>query len=511
MQNKTNEIINPIAAAVEQFNKADPKLEDAGTVIEVKDGVVLVNGLTSVQFNELVSFPGGESGIAFNLEPDSVGVVVLGDYSKIRSGQVVTRTKQILSVNVSEETIGRVVDAQANGIDGLGKIKSGKQMKIERIAPGVMTRQSVSQPMQTGIKVIDALIPIGRGQRQLIIGDRQTGKSTIALDTILNQHDQNMICVYVSVGQKRAKLAQTVNVLKEKGALDYTVVVAATASEPAPNLYLAPYTGTAIAEYFAEQGKDVLVIYDDLTKQANAYREMSLLLRRPPGREAFPGDVFYLHSRLLERAVKYNEKYGNGSITALPIIETQAGDVSAYIPTNVISITDGQIFLEGDLFYKGVRPAVNIGLSVSRVGSAAQLKSMKKVAGKLKLQHAQFRELEAFSQFSSDMDEATRKTLDRGRRLNEVIKQPLASPVPVGEQVAVIYATSQGMFDEIPESAIKRIETDIREFMVNVHSKLLAKLAEGKWSDEVEAELKQAIKNFLNEGGYISDKNTDQE
>ncbi len=497
MQNNTNEIINPVAVAVESFNKADPKLQDAGTVVEVKDGVVLVNGLTKVQFNELVNFQGGETGIAFNLEPDLVGVVALGEYSGIRSGDLVTRSKQILSVNVGKDMLGRTVDALGKPIDGLGKVQGDKDMLIERIAPGVMTRKSVSQPLQTGIKVIDALIPIGRGQRQLIIGDRQTGKSTIAIDTILNQHDQDVICVYVSVGQKRSKLAQTVEMLRERGALDYTVVVGATASEPAPMLYLAPYTGTAIAEYFAEQGKDVLVIYDDLSKQANAYREMSLLLRRPPGREAFPGDVFYLHSRLLERAVKYNDKYGGGSITALPIIETQAGDVSAYIPTNVISITDGQIFLESDLFYKGIRPAVNIGLSVSRVGGDAQLKPMKKVAGKLKFQHAQFRELEAFAQFSSDMDDATKQVLHRGRRLNEVVKQAPASPVSVAQQIAVIYATSQGMLDKVEEKDIKQTELNLREFMTNVHSDLLKKLAAGEWSDELEDKLKQTIKNFL--------------
>jgi F-type H+-transporting ATPase subunit alpha len=412
----------------------------------------------------MVSFPNGERGVALNLEEDSVGVIILGDFSKIREGDEVKATSQILSVPVSDLQIGRVLNALGNPIDGKGAIKTDKSNPIEKVAPGVITRLSVNQAVQTGIKAIDALIPIGRGQRELIIGDRQTGKTAIAIDAILNQKGQDMICVYVSIGQKDSKLRKLQTRLEEGGAMDYTVIVSAGSSESAALSYIAPYTGVSIAEFFMDQGKDVLIIYDDLSKHAVAYREISLLLRRPPGREAFPGDVFYLHSRLLERACRRNKEYGGGSITALPIIETQSGDVSAYIPTNVISITDGQIFLETDLFYKGIRPAVNVGLSVSRVGSSAQIKAMKKVSGTLKLDLAQFRELEAFSQFGSDLDEGTKNQLERGKRAVEVLKQPQYAPVKTEDQVVTLYALTKGHMDDIALDQIKSFEEGLTEY-----------------------------------------------
>jgi len=411
----SNYIVENLKKEIENFS-AQIKTEKVGHVLEVFDGIAKVSGLSDIKSSEMVAFPNGETGVALNLEEDIVGVIILDDFSKIKEGDEVKATGKILEIPVSDNIIGRVVNALGVPIDGKGAIKADKTYPIEKVAPGVITRLGVSEPVATGIKVIDAIIPIGRGQRELIIGDRQTGKTAIAVDTILNQKGQNLICIYVSIGQKDSKLRKLQTRLEEGGAMAYTIIVSAGASLPAPLLYIAPYTGVSIAEYFMDQGKDVLIIYDDLSKHAVSYREISLLLRRPPGREAFPGDVFYLHSRLLERACRRNKESGGGSITALPIIETQAGDVTAYIPTNVISITDGQIFLETDLFYKGIRPAVNVGLSVSRVGSSAQIKAMKKVAGTLKLDLAQYRELEAFAQFGSDLDEATKKQLERGKR-----------------------------------------------------------------------------------------------
>jgi F-type H+-transporting ATPase subunit alpha len=445
----------------------------------------------------MVEFPNGVVGVALNLELDSIGVVVLGDYTHIREGDEVKATGKILELALGDDIMGRVVNVLAQPIDGLGKIKTTKTYPVERVAPGVITRQSVDQPVQTGIKAIDALIPIGRGQRELLIGDRQTGKTAIAIDTILNQKGQNMICVYVSIGQKDSKLRKLQTRLTEGGAMEYTIMVSAGASEPAALQYLAPYAGVTIAEYFMDQGKDVLIIYDDLSKHAVAYREISLLLRRPPGREAYPGDVFYLHSRLLERACRRNAEYGGGSITALPIIETQAGDISAYIPTNVISITDGQIFLETDLFYKGIRPAVNVGNSVSRVGSSAQIKAMKKVAGTLKLDLAQFRELEAFSQFGSDLDEATKRQLDRGRRAVELLKQPQYSPVKVENQVVVLYALTRGLLDDVALDKIKAFEEGLVEYAQSHAKKFMKEVIEkGMWSDDGEAELKKMIEEY---------------
>nr|MBP9839684.1 F0F1 ATP synthase subunit alpha [Candidatus Paceibacterota bacterium] len=433
-----NHIVENLRKEIEGF-KAEIKSEKVGHVIEVFDGIARVSGLSQLKASEMVTFQGGATGVALNLDEDSVGVIILGDFFNIKEGEEVKATGQILSVPVTDAHIGRVLNAIGEPIDGKGEIKSDTRNPIEKVASGVMSRQSVDQPMATGIKAIDALIPIGRGQRELIIGDRQTGKTAIAIDTILNQKGQNMICVYVSIGQKDSKLRKLQTRLQEGGAMDYTIIVSAGSSEPAAMSYIAPYTGVAIAEHFMDAGKDVLIIYDDLSKHAVAYREISLLLRRPPGREAYPGDVFYLHSRLLERACRKNKEYGGGSITALPIIETQAGDISAYIPTNVISITDGQIFLETDLFYKGVRPAVNVGFSVSRVGGSAQIKAMKKVAGTLKLDLAQFRELEAFSQFGSDLDESTKRQLERGKRAVELLKQPQYSPVSTIHQVVALY------------------------------------------------------------------------
>ncbi|MEK7564080.1 MAG: F0F1 ATP synthase subunit alpha [Patescibacteria group bacterium] len=492
----SNTIVENLRKEIENFS-LQTKVEKVGKVIEVFDGIAKVSGLSDIKSSEMVTFAQGETGVALNLEEDTIGVIILGDFSKIKEGDEVKATGKILEISVGDDILGRVVNAIGVPIDGKGLLKNSKTYPIEKVAPGVVTRQSVSDPVSTGIKVIDAIIPVGRGQRELIIGDRQTGKTALAIDTILNQKGQNMICVYVSIGQKDSKLRKIEARLEEGGAMKYTVIVSAGASEAAALSYIAPYTGVSIAEYFMDQGKDVLVIYDDLSKHAVAYREISLLLRRPPGREAYPGDVFYLHSRLLERACRRNEKYGGGSITAFPIIETQAGDISAYIPTNVISITDGQIFLETDLFYKGIRPAVNVGSSVSRVGSAAQIKAMKKVAGTLKLDLAQFRELEAFSQFGSDLDESTKRQLERGKRSVEILKQLQYAPVKTEHQVVVFYALTKGYMDDIDISKIKEFESGLIEYTENNAKAFYKEVMESKmWTDKGEEQLKHAIEEF---------------
>ncbi|KKR43900.1 F0F1 ATP synthase subunit alpha [Candidatus Nomurabacteria bacterium RIFOXYB1_FULL_39_16] len=494
----TNNIVENLKREIENFS-TQIKAEKIGKVLEVFDGIAKVSGLSDIKSSEMVIFPGGETGVALNLEEDAIGVIILGDFSKIKEGDEVKSTGKILEIPISDDILGRVVNAIGVPMDGKGAIKSTKTYPIEKVAPGVITRLSVDQPVATGIKVIDAIIPIGRGQRELIIGDRQTGKTAIAIDTILNQKGQNMICVYVSIGQKDSKLRKIEARLEEGGAMGYTVIVSAGASEAAALSYIAPYTGVSIAEYFMDQGKDVLIIYDDLSKHAVAYREISLLLRRPPGREAYPGDVFYLHSRLLERACRRNKEYGGGSITALPIVETQAGDVSAYIPTNVISITDGQIFLETDLFYKGIRPAVNVGLSVSRVGSSAQIKAMKKVAGTLKLDLAQFRELEAFAQFGSDLDESTKRQLERGKRAVEVLKQLQYSPVKTEHQVVTLYALTKGFMDDIAIDRIKEFELGLASYSENNAKVFYKQVLEKKmWDEKGEEELKKVIADFKN-------------
>ncbi len=508
-------IVEQLKNKIENFS-ADVKVEKVGTVIEVGDGVARVSGLTECASMEMLEFqitrgasssqmdtktedaPRSVYGVALNLEESLVGSVILGDYTKINIGDTVRTTGKILSVPVGEMLIGRTVNALGQAVDGKGTIVSDKAYPVEKIAPGVITRLGVKQPVQTGIKAIDALIPIGRGQRELIIGDRQTGKTAIAIDTIINQKGQDMICIYVAIGQKESKIAKIVDELEKTGAMEYTIVVAAGASEPAALSYIAPYSGCAMGEFFMDQGKDVLIVYDDLSKQAVAYREISLLLRRPPGREAYPGDVFYLHSRLLERAAKLNPDFGGGSITALPIIETQAGDVSAYIPTNVISITDGQIFLETDLFYKGIRPALNVGISVSRVGSSAQTKAMKKVAGKLKLSLAQFREMEAFAQFGSDLDAETQRQLDLGRRMTEVLKQPQYSPVSLEKEVVILYAVNNGYFNEIPVEKMQETEAKFYQFMNTNAKDVMTGIKEKKeLSEELENRLKESIKQFV--------------
>src|SRR5271168_3135990 len=459
-QIKADEITKLIREQIENY-ESKISVDETGTVITLGDGIARVYGLDKVMAGELLSFPHGVAGIAMNLEEDQVGVVLLGEYTELKEGDEVKRTGRIMSVPVGEALIGRVVNSLGQPIDDKGPIATDKFIALERLAPGVIDRQPVREPMATGLKAIDSMIPIGRGQRELIIGDRQTGKTAVALDTIINNKGNNLICIYNAIGQKRSSIAQVVKILTDYGAMDYTIVVAASASEPAPMQYISPYAACAMGEYFRDNGKHALVIYDDLSKHAASYREISLLLRRPPGREAYPGDVFYLHSRLLERAAKVSDKKGGGSLTALPIIETQAGDVSAYIPTNVISITDGQIFLETALFYKGVRPAINVGLSVSRVGSAAQIKAMKQVAGSIKLELAQFREMEAFSQFASDLDSTTQRLLNRGRRLTELLKQPQYAPLAVEEQVCVIYAGVRGYLDKIKVDDISKYETGL--------------------------------------------------
>jgi F-type H+-transporting ATPase subunit alpha len=457
---KAEEISALLRSQIENY-ESEMSVTDVGTVLQIGDGIALIHGLNDVMAGELIEFKTGVLGLAQNLEESNVGVVILGPYDDIKEGDEVKRTGRIMEVPVGNELIGRVVNPLGQPIDGQGPIHTTKTRPVEKKATGVMDRKSVDQPLQTGIKAIDALVPIGKGQRELIIGDRQTGKTTVALDTILNQHDQDTICIYVAIGQKDSTVRANVEKLRQEGALDYTIVVSASAADPAPLLYIAPYAGVTIGEEFMFDGKDVLIVYDDLTKQASAYRELSLLLRRPPGREAYPGDVFYLHSRLLERAAKLNDELGGGSITALPIIETQAGDISAYVPTNVISITDGQIFLQSDLFFSGVRPAINAGQSVSRVGGSAQIKAMKKVAGTLRLDLASYRELESFAQFGSDLDEFTAQKLERGKRTVEVLKQDKNKPLPVENQVLIIFALTKGHLDDIPVEDITRFEGEL--------------------------------------------------
>ena len=495
MATKT-EIIDALKGALENFH-VEAKQEEVGTVTSVGDGTARMTGLSNAKASEMLEFPGGVMGVALNLEEEGVGAVILGNASKIKEGDTVKSTGRILSVPISDEVIGRVLDPLGNPVDGKGKINAKDFYPIEKIAPGVMTRKSVSVPLQTGIKAIDSMIPIGRGQRELIIGDRQTGKTAIAIDTIINQKGLGVKCIYVAIGQKESKIAKIVAKLEAAGAMEYTTVVIAGASDPAALSYIAPFTGCTIGEYFMAKGEDALVIYDDLSKQAWAYREISLLLRRPPGREAYPGDVFYLHSRLLERAARLNEENGGGSLTALPIIETQAGDVSAYIPTNVISITDGQIYLETDLFYRGIRPALNVGLSVSRVGSAAQTKAMKKVAGKLRLDLAQFRELEAFAQFAADLDEGTRAQIDLGRRTTEILKQAQYQPMPVELQVAVLYAVTNGHLNHIDVDKVTEWESAFNTYMNGAGVSVLDSIrTEQKLTDEILEALKKAIADF---------------
>jgi F-type H+-transporting ATPase subunit alpha len=493
---RPDEITKIIREQIEGYNKT-VTVNTVGTVLQVGDGIARVYGLDQVMSGELLEFADKTIGIALNLENDNVGVVLMGTGLNILEGGTVTATGKIAQVRVGKGILGRVVNPLASPIDGLGEIVTDESNLIEAMAPSIISRKSVCEPMQTGITAIDAMIPVGRGQRELIIGDRQTGKTAIAIDTIINQKTEDVICVYVAIGQKASSVAEIVTTLTEKGALEYTVIVAANANEPATLQYIAPYTGAAIAEYFMYKGKATLIIYDDLSKQAQAYRQMSLLLRRPPGREAYPGDVFYLHSRLLERAAKLSDECGGGSMTALPIIETQAGDVSAYIPTNVISITDGQIFLSGDLFNSGIRPAINVGISVSRVGSAAQVKAMKQVAGKLKLELAQFAELEAFAQFASDLDKATQNQLARGQRLRELMKQPQGSPLSVAEQVAIIYAGINGLTDDIPVASVKEFSTKLISYLgasKPEYGKMVA--STGKFDSESEAIVKIAIKTI---------------
>src|SRR5829696_6766259 len=493
---KANEINEIIRAQIENFD-ASMTVDEVGTVIKVGDGIAEVYGLEKVMAGELLEFPHAVRGLALNLEEDKVGVVLFGDFPKIKEGDEVKRTGRIMSVPVGDALVGRVVDALGNPIDGKGEIVTDTYLPVERIAPGIIDRQPVKEPLQTGLKAIDAMVPIGRGQRELIIGDRQTGKTAVAIDTIINQKGKDVICIYVAIGQKASTVAQVVRKLEDYGAMAYTIVVSATASDPAAMQYLAPYSGCAIGEYFRDNGRHALTIYDDLSKQAAAYREISLLLRRPPGREAYPGDVFYLHSRLLERAAKMSDARGGGSLTSLPIIETQAGDISAYIPTNVISITDGQIFLESDLFNSGVRPAINVGNSVSRVGGSAQIKAMKQVAGTLRLDLAQFRELQAFAQFGSDLDKATQAQLARGQRLTEILKQPQYEPMDVEKQVLVIWAATNGYTDDIAIEDVRRFDTGLLKFVENSHPGLLADIAEKKTlTDEIKAVLKQVLEDF---------------
>lgn len=477
--------------------EADLEATEVGTVIYVGDGIARIHGLDEAMAGELLEFENGVMGMTQNLEEDNVGAVILGPFDDIREGDEVKRTGRIMEVPVGEALLGRVVNPLGQPLDGKGAVETSAYRPVESPAPGVIERKSVFEPMQTGIKAIDSLVPIGRGQRELIIGDRQTGKTTIAVDTIINQKDQDMICIYVAIGQKASTVAGVVEKLRRHGAMDYTIVVSATASDPAPLLFLAPYAGCAMGEYFMYQGKHVLCVYDDLSKQAAAYREVSLLLRRPPGREAFPGDVFYLHSRLLERAAKLNEDHGGGSLTALPFIETQAGDISAYIPTNVISITDGQIFLESDLFYAGQRPAVNVGLSVSRVGGDAQTKAMKRVAGTLKLDLAQYRELKAFAQFGSDLDKATQARLNRGARLEETLKQGENEPLPMEKQVVAIFAAVNGYVDDIPLEDVQRFEREWLAFLESQHKDILEEIrTSGDLTDETHEKLTGAIEQF---------------
>ncbi|TXG77278.1 F0F1 ATP synthase subunit alpha [Candidatus Dojkabacteria bacterium] len=492
----SNPLIEELKKELSQFHHAVER-EAIGTVLEAGDGVARVAGLAEVMASEMVEFENGTLGVALNLEESEVGVMIMGEMNDIHEGMSVKATGQILSVPVGEAVIGRVVNALGQPIDGKGEMKSEKFYPVEKIAPGVITRQSVNQPLQTGIKAIDALIPIGRGQRELIIGDRQTGKTAVAIDTIINQKGQNVLCMYVAIGQKESKVARIKAELEKAGAMEYTTIVVAGVSESAALSYIAPYAATAMGEYFMDQGKDVLVIYDDLSKHAVAYRQISLILRRPPGREAYPGDVFYVHSRLLERSAKMNQDNGGGSLTSLPIIETQAGDVSAYIPTNVISITDGQIYLESDLFYKGIRPALNVGISVSRVGSAAQIKAMKQVSGTLRLDLAQFRELEAFAQFGSDLDEKTKSLIERGRRAVEVLKQPQYAPMPVEKEVAILFALSRGYLDDVKVEQIGRFEKELLTYLDTEGAEVIEAIRkERALTEEVEALVRKHIESF---------------
>ena len=489
-------IIESLKKQISDF-KTEVQMDKTGRVIEVGDGIAKISGLSGAMYSEMLDFGEGKFGVALNLEEDVVGAIILGKTEDIKENDLVKTTGRILEVPVGEKLIGRVVNPLGEPLDGKGKIDSDVFYPVEKIAPGVITRKSVREPVQTGIKAIDAMIPIGRGQRELIIGDRQTGKTAIAIDTIINQKGKDLICIYVAIGQKESKMAKIVAKLQEMGAMDHTIIVIAGASASASMSYIAPFAGCAMGEYFMDKGKDVLIIYDDLSKHAVAYREISLLLRRPPGREAYPGDVFYLHSRLLERSAKLNEDFGGGSITALPIIETQAGDISAYIPTNVISITDGQIFLEGDLFYQGVRPAVNVGLSVSRVGSKAQIKAMKRVAGKMRLEVAQYRELAAFAQFGSDLDEATQKQLERGKRLVEILKQGQYEPFPVENQVAIIYSAINGLLDDVKVDSVAEFEKGFhRYFELNAKAVLQEILDKKDFDEGLEEKIKKTVTDY---------------
>ncbi|HET9337276.1 MAG TPA: F0F1 ATP synthase subunit alpha [Sphingomicrobium sp.] len=504
MDIRAAEISRVIRDQIANFD-ADAQVSEIGSVLSVGDGIARIHGLDNVQAGEMVEFEDGTKGMALNLESDNVGVVIFGSDAAIKEGATAKRTGTIVDVPVGKGLLGRVVDALGNPIDGKGPIEATERRRVEVKAPGIIPRKSVHEPVQTGLKALDALVPVGRGQRELIIGDRQTGKTAVALDTFINQKEvnksgdesQKLYCIYVAIGQKRSTVAQIVRALEENGALEYSIVVAATASEPAPLQYLAPYAGVTMGEYFRDNGMHAVIVYDDLSKQAVAYRQMSLLLRRPPGREAYPGDVFYLHSRLLERAAKMNDANGNGSLTALPIIETQAGDVSAYIPTNVISITDGQIFLETDLFYQGIRPAINVGLSVSRVGSSAQTKAMKKVAGSIKLELAQYREMAAFAQFGSDLDASTQRLLARGARLTELLKQPQYQPMPIEEQVASIYAGTNGFIDPIEVRDVTRYEAAMLSYLRSEHADVLKTIRDTKQlDDDAAAKLKDALTAF---------------
>ncbi|NPA32625.1 MAG: F0F1 ATP synthase subunit alpha [Aquificae bacterium] len=475
----------------------EAKMEEVGVVYYVGDGVARAYGLENVMAMEVVEFQGGQQGLAFNLEEDNVGIIILGEETGIEEGHIVKRTGRILDAPVGEGLIGRVIDPLGNPLDGKGPIKYEYRSPVEKIAPGVVKRKPVHEPLQTGIKAIDAMIPIGRGQRELIIGDRSTGKTTVAIDTILAQRDSDVYCIYVAVGQKKAAIARLVELLEKEGAMEYTCVVVASAADPASLQYLAPFVGCTIGEYFRDNGKHALIVYDDLSKHAEAYRQLSLLMRRPPGREAYPGDVFYLHSRLLERAAKLNDELGAGSLTALPIVETKAGDVAAYIPTNVISITDGQIYLEADLFNKGIRPAINVGLSVSRVGGAAQIKAMKQVAGTLRLELAQFRELEAFVQFASELDKATQQQINRGLRLVEMLKQEPYNPIPVEKQIVLIYAGTHGYLDDIPVEAVRKFEKELYAFLDNERPDILKEIREKqKLDEELERKIREALDTF---------------
>ncbi|WP_026369654.1 F0F1 ATP synthase subunit alpha [Kallotenue papyrolyticum] len=504
----TEDILQRLQQALRTTTLEQPQPVNVGTVVSVGDGVARIEGLRQAMASELLEFPAKDGkppvyGIALNLERDYVSAIILGDYLDIEEGDLVKSTGRIIEVPVGDALLGRVVNALGQPIDGKGPIHTTKTRPIERIAPGVITRKSVDTPVQTGIIAIDGMIPIGRGQRELIIGDRQTGKTALAIDTIINQKGKDLLCIYVAIGQKKAQIAQIVGILEQYGAMEYTIVVAASASESAALQYIAPYAGCAMGEEFMESGRDALIVYDDLTKHAQAYRQVSLLLRRPPGREAYPGDVFYLHSRLLERAARLNEDYGGGSLTALPIIETQANDVSAYIPTNVISITDGQIFLESDLFYAGQRPAVNAGTSVSRVGSAAQIKAMKQVSGGLKLQLAQFRELAAFAQFGSDLDAATRQQLERGQRVTEILKQPQYQPMPVEDQVMIIWVATNGLLDQVPVARIQDFKREFLQYMRTTHPEVGRTIAETKvFSDQTAEALRAAAEEFLASTNY---------